>query len=153
MKNAARQVAIYARVSTDKQTTDLQLAELREFAKRSGWNIHHEYIDHGYTGANTKRPAFNEMLAEARKKKFDCLLVWKLARLGRSLRDLITTLDELGHLRIDFISYETTSSFRRTRLCPYHNRILERPQDSSTRSSNEVISGTEPEIFCSLTMK
>ena len=61
MKNAARQVAIYPRVSTDKQTTDLQLAELSEFAKRSGWNIHHEYIDHSYTGANTKRPAFNEM--------------------------------------------------------------------------------------------
>ena len=105
-KPKSKTVAIYARVSTDRQTTDSQLAELREFVHRSGWNIHHEYIDHGYTGANTKRPAFNEMLAEARKKKFDCLLVWKLDRLGRSLRDLITTLDELGHLGIDFISYE-----------------------------------------------
>ena len=106
MKSAARQVAIYDRVSTNHQTTDLQLAELRDFAKRSGWTIHHEYIYHGSTGANTNRPAFTEMLAEAHKKKFDCLLVWKLDQLGRSLRDLITTLDELGHLGIDFISYE-----------------------------------------------
>ena len=153
MKSAARQVTIYDRVSTNHQTTDLQLAELRDFAKRSGWTIHHEYIDHGYTGANTKRPAFTEMFAEAHKKKFDCLLVWKLDQLGRSLRDQITTLDELGHLGIGFISYETTTSFRRTKICPYHNRILKRPQDSSTRSSNEVISGTEPETYCSLAMK
>ncbi|MFH1933350.1 MAG: recombinase family protein [Pseudomonadota bacterium] len=103
---AIRQVAIYARVSTDKQTTDPQLAELREFVQRSGWNIHHEYIDHGYTGANTNRPAFTRMMTDAHQKKFDMLLVWKLDRLGRSLRDLITTLDELGHLGIDFISYE-----------------------------------------------
>ena len=99
-------VAIYARVSTDRQTADMQLGELRDFVKRSKWKIYTEYIDHGYTGANTKRPAFTEMLKQARRKKFDILLVWKLDRLGRSLKDLITTLDELGSLGIDFISYE-----------------------------------------------
>jgi DNA invertase Pin-like site-specific DNA recombinase len=99
-------VAIYARVSTDRQTAELQLHELREYVKRSGWVILKEYIDEGYSGVNTKRPAFAQMLSDARKKKFQIVLVWKLDRLGRSLKDLITTLDELGHLGIDFISYE-----------------------------------------------
>ena len=102
----SKSVAIYARVSTDKQQTDMQLHELRQYVKRSSWKIYNEYIDHGYTGANTKRPAFTSMMSDAKKKKFSVLLVWKLDRLGRSLKDLITTLDELGHLGIDFISYD-----------------------------------------------
>jgi len=99
-------IAIYARVSTDKQKVDMQLKELREFAKRSKYKIHKEYIDKGYTGANTKRPAFNEMMADAKQRKFDILLVWKLDRLSRSLKDLINTLDDLGHSGVDFISYD-----------------------------------------------
>jgi DNA invertase Pin-like site-specific DNA recombinase len=99
-------VAIYARVSTDKQKVDMQLRELRAFIKRSGWKPYQEYIDHGYSGANTRRPAFVQMMNEAKKRKFDVLLVWKLDRLSRSLKDLINTLDELGHLAIDFISYD-----------------------------------------------
>jgi len=98
-------VAIYARVSTSHQTVASQLNELHEFIKRSGWTLYREFIDEGYTGANTKRPAFGELMAEARKRKFNILLVWKLDRLSRSLKDLINTLDELGHLNIDFISY------------------------------------------------
>jgi DNA invertase Pin-like site-specific DNA recombinase len=99
-------VAVYARVSTDKQKVDMQLRELGDFVKRSGWKIYKKFIDQGYTGANTKRPAFIEMMIEAKKRKFDILLVWKLDRLSRSLKDLINTLDELGSLGIDFISYE-----------------------------------------------
>lgn len=63
-------------------------------------------MDAGFTGKNTARPAFNEMMGEARQRKFEVLLVWKLDRLGRSLKDLITTLDELGHLGVDFVSYD-----------------------------------------------
>jgi DNA invertase Pin-like site-specific DNA recombinase len=106
MTKDQKQIAIYARVSTDRQAVDMQLNELREFIKRSGWTIYKEYIDQGYSGSNIKRPAFTEMMTEAGKKKFDALLVWKLDRLGRSLKDLINTLDELGTLGIDFISYE-----------------------------------------------
>lgn len=104
--NPKKSVAIYARVSTDKQKVEMQLAELREYAERAGWKIYREFIDEGYTGKNTARPAFKEMLDEARRRKFDVLLVWKLDRLSRSLKDLIGTLDELGHLGIDFISYD-----------------------------------------------
>jgi DNA invertase Pin-like site-specific DNA recombinase len=101
-----RKVAIYARVSTDKQAADMQLTELRSYVKRSKWGIYKEFIDHGYSGTSVKRPAFAGMMAAAQKKKFDILLVWKLDRLSRSLKDLITTLDELSSLGIDFISYD-----------------------------------------------
>jgi DNA invertase Pin-like site-specific DNA recombinase len=104
--NPKKSVAIYARVSTDKQKVEMQLAELREYGERAGWKIYREFIDEGYTGKDTARPAFKEMLDEARRRKFDVLLVWKLDRLSRSLKDLIGTLDELGHLGIDFISYD-----------------------------------------------
>jgi DNA invertase Pin-like site-specific DNA recombinase len=106
MKTKFKTVAIHARVSTDKQKVDIQLNELRDFVSRSGWNVYKEFIDEGYTGSNTKRPAFSEMRHEASKRKFDILLVWKLDRLSRSLKDLISTLDELGHLGINFISYD-----------------------------------------------
>jgi len=55
--------------------TESQLNQIRDFAKRRGWAIYNEYIDHGYTGANTERPAFTEMIADARKKNFGILLV------------------------------------------------------------------------------
>ena len=105
-KNPQKTVAIYARVSTDKQKVDMQLRELRQFAARSGWRIHHEYIDQNFTGVNTRQPAYLKMMEEARKRKFNLLVVWKLDRLSRSLKDLINTLDELGSLGIDFVSYD-----------------------------------------------
>jgi DNA invertase Pin-like site-specific DNA recombinase len=101
-----KQVAIYARVSTDKQAADMQLSELRSYVKRSKWGIYKEFIDHGYSGSTTNRPAFAGMMVAAQKKEFDILLVWKLDRLSRSLKDLITTLDELRAFGIDFISYD-----------------------------------------------
>ena len=102
----SKKVAIYARVSTDRQTADSQLHELRKFVRRAKWTVYREYIDNGYSGKDTQRPAYTEMLNDARHRQFDLLLVWKLDRLSRSLKDLIATLDELGHLGIDFISYD-----------------------------------------------
>ena len=85
MTNKHKTAAIYARVSTDKQKVDMQLTELRQFAARSGWIVHREYIDQSYTGTKTNRPAFGEMMENARKRKFNVLVVWKLGRLSRSL--------------------------------------------------------------------
>lgn len=99
-------VAIYARVSTDRQKVAMQLEELRAFAQRSGWIIFKEFTDEGFTGKHTQRPAYNAMMKEARHRKFDVLLVWKLDRLSRSMKDLINTLDELRHLGVDFVSYD-----------------------------------------------
>ena len=99
-------VALYARVSTDKQTVDMQTSELEEFIKRRGWKLFDTYIDQGFSGKNTNRPAFNAMMTQARERRFDILLVWKLDRLSRSLKDLINTLDDLSSFGIDFISFK-----------------------------------------------
>ena len=100
--------AIYARVSTDKQKAEMQVVELREFVKRRGFSLGEVYIDQGYTGGNIQRPAFGKMMEDAHKRSFDVLIVWKLDRLSRSLKDLITTLETLGSLGIDFISYDNS---------------------------------------------
>ena len=99
-------VALYARVSTDKQTVDMQTSELKGFIKRRGWKLFDTYIDKGFSGKDTKRPAFNEMMTQARERRFDILLVWKLDRLSRSLKDLINTLDDLSSFGVDFISFK-----------------------------------------------
>ncbi len=101
-----KRIAIYARVSTDRQSAESQLNALREYIGKRAWAISQEYIDEGYTGSTTKRPAFAAMMADAKKRSFDILLVYKLDRLSRSLKDLIATLDDLHSLGIDFISYD-----------------------------------------------
>jgi DNA invertase Pin-like site-specific DNA recombinase len=99
-------VAIYARVSTiDKgQDPDLQLSELREYVERRGWTIVSEYVDKGHSGAKESRPALNRMMADARRRKFDVIAVWKLDRFGRSLKHLVTALADLESLGVTFVS-------------------------------------------------
>ena len=104
MKNKTS--AIYARVSTDKQKVDMQVEELKEYIRKRDFKPGQLYIDQGYTGGNIKRPAYGRMMDDAHKRLFDVLIVWKLDRLSRSLKDLITTLETLGSLGIDFISYD-----------------------------------------------
>ena len=95
--------AIYARVSThDKgQDPESQLAEMREYCKRMGWEIYREYVDYE-SGSKAGREEFQEMLNDARLKRFDILLVWKLDRLARSIKQLIETLDNLRAWNIEF---------------------------------------------------
>ena len=100
--------AIYARVSTDKQKVEMQVVELKNYIKRRGFSLGQTYIDQGYTGGNIQRPAFGRMMEDAHKRAFDVLIVWKLDRLSRSLKDLITTLETLGSLGVDFISYDNS---------------------------------------------
>ena len=105
MSSSIRRVAIYARVSTADQDPEVQLRELRPYAAKRGWHIATEYIDHGVSGAKDRRPALDKLLAAARKRKIDLVLVWALDRLGRSLRHLVVTVEEFGHLGIDLVSY------------------------------------------------
>jgi DNA invertase Pin-like site-specific DNA recombinase len=81
-------VALYSRVSTRDHGQDVkvQLRELREYAIRREWEIVEEYTDAGYSGAKDSRPALNRLMADAGRRKFDVVLVWKLDRFGRSLR-------------------------------------------------------------------
>lgn len=101
----AMRVALYARVSTcnGQQDPELQLRELREYAKHRDLTIVGEYIDR-ISGSKDSRPALNRLMADASRRKFDAVLVWKLDRFGRSLRHLVNALAELEALGLTFIS-------------------------------------------------
>lgn len=98
-------IAIYCRVSTDDQKADLQLDALRQYASARGLHVHKEYVDH-ISGAKISRPALDELLADARRRRFDAVAVWKIDRLGRSVAHLLTILTELQTLGVAFISLQ-----------------------------------------------
>src|SRR5271157_1942273 len=98
-------VALYARVSTlNNQDPEMQLAELREYAGRRGWEIVEEFTDQGVSGCKESRPALNRMMCDACRRRFDAILVWKIDRFGRSLKHLVNALAELAALGVAFIS-------------------------------------------------
>jgi len=103
-------VAIYTRVSTDGQSTERQVVELKEYAAGRKWEVQTIYTENA-SGTTSKRSAFQQMLKEARAKHFDVLLVWKLDRLSRSLKDLIGTLQELNELGVQFVSLKDQIDF------------------------------------------
>lgn len=98
-------IALYARVSTvnGHQDPEMQLREMREYASRRGWEIIGEYVDR-MTGSKESRPALNRLMADAKQRKFDAIVVWKLDRLARSLKHLVTALAEFESLGVQFVS-------------------------------------------------
>ncbi len=105
-------VGIYARVSTlDKgQDVELQLSDLRAYATARGWAIK-EYVDIGESGSKERRPSFDRMMDDARKRKIDIILVWRLDRFGRSLKHLILHLDEIKTIGVGFVSSKESLDF------------------------------------------
>jgi DNA invertase Pin-like site-specific DNA recombinase len=97
-------VAIYSRVSTHEQTTAGQLDELRSFCERRKWGIVAEYTDEGVSGSKESRPGLNQLLIDARRRKFDVVLVYRYDRFARSLRQLVNALCEFDALGIHFVS-------------------------------------------------
>jgi DNA invertase Pin-like site-specific DNA recombinase len=95
--------AVYARVSTFDQEPENQLQELRRYVEARGWTAV-EYVDRGVSGAKDRRPALDQLLADAKRRRVDVLVCWRLDRLGRNLRHLITLLDELQSLGVAFVS-------------------------------------------------
>src|SRR5215210_5337351 len=95
--------AIYARVSTLDQEPENQLQELRRYVEARGWTAV-EYVDRGVSGAKDRRPALDALVTDAKRRKFDVLICWRLDRLGRNLKHLITLLDELQILGVAFVS-------------------------------------------------
>lgn len=96
--------AIYARVSTADQNCEMQLRELREFIGRMKWEPGEEYVDNGFSGAKSSRPALNRLLADAAQRRFDVLLTWKLDRFGRSVRQLVDNIATLDRRGIRFVA-------------------------------------------------
>ena len=95
--------ALYARVSTGDQDPEMQLRELREYAERRGWEAE-EYVDQAVSGAKKSRPALDELMAAARRRKLDAVAVWRFDRFARSTVQLILALDEFRALGVDFVS-------------------------------------------------
>jgi DNA invertase Pin-like site-specific DNA recombinase len=100
---ASRRAALYVRVSTDRQTVENQINRLTEIAKARGWEIVETYNDAGISGAKgrDKRPGLDRMLNDAKRRKFDVLMGWAIDRLGRSLIDLLGTIQELEACGVD----------------------------------------------------
>jgi DNA invertase Pin-like site-specific DNA recombinase len=95
--------AIYARVSTFEQEPENQLQELRRYAEARGWTGT-EFVDRGVSGAKDKRPALDTLLKDAKRRRFDVLVCWRLDRLGRNLRHLVTLLEDLQAVGVSFVS-------------------------------------------------
>jgi DNA invertase Pin-like site-specific DNA recombinase len=98
-----KRAAIYVRVSTDKQTVENQLRELRQIAERRGWQVVEEYHDAGISGAKGReqRSGLDQMLKDASKRRFDVVMAWAIDRLGRSLIDLLGTIQSLEAAGVD----------------------------------------------------
>jgi DNA invertase Pin-like site-specific DNA recombinase len=98
-----RRVGIYARVSTQDQTCENQLLELRRYVEARGWSAV-EYVDTGVSGAKDRRPALDHLAADVRCHKVNAVVCWRLDRLGRNLRHLVLLLDEWQARGIAFVT-------------------------------------------------
>jgi DNA invertase Pin-like site-specific DNA recombinase len=98
-------VGIYARVSTlIGQSPEMQLAELREYASRRGWEIYAEYVDSGISGSRESRPELNRLMSDVHLRRIDVVLCWKVDRFGRSLKHLVNALADLDSYGVAFVS-------------------------------------------------
>jgi DNA invertase Pin-like site-specific DNA recombinase len=102
-KAKPKRAAIYARVSTGDQHLETQLLDLREMAEQRGYGVAHEYTD-VISGAKSKRAGLDQLMADARRHRFDIVLVAAFDRVARSVRHFLEVLDELSHLNIEFVS-------------------------------------------------
>jgi len=102
-KAKPKRAALYCRVSTADQHPETQLYDLREMAKQRGYEIVHEYTD-TISGSKAKRPRLDRLLADARRHRFDILIVAAFDRLARNVRHFLEVLDEMNHLGIAFLS-------------------------------------------------
>src|ERR1035441_8070364 len=96
--------SLYCRVSTTDQNCEMQLRELREYISRRDWKNAGEYVDTGFSGAKVNRPALDRLMADAAQRKFDCIVVYKIDRFGRSVLHLNQQLAALTSYGVRFIA-------------------------------------------------
>src|SRR5690242_3237955 len=100
-----RRAVLYARVSTNNgQDPEVQSREIREYCRRRGWPLVGEYVDRGISGAKERRPELDRLIADAHKRKFDVVVVWKFDRFARSVSHLLRALETFRALGIEFVS-------------------------------------------------
>ena len=99
-----KRAALYLRVSTLDQHPETQLHDLHALAQQRGFEIVEEYTDR-ISGAKARRPGLDKLLADARRGKFDIVVIWAFDRIARSVRHLLEVLDDLNRLNVEFISF------------------------------------------------
>src|SRR5580704_2802463 len=98
-------IAVYARVSTNNgQDPEMQLRELRDYCQRRNWEATREYVDVGISGAKEKRPELDRLIADAHRRHFDAVVVWRFDRFARSVSHLLRALETFRSLGIEFVS-------------------------------------------------
>src|SRR6266576_4941809 len=100
-------VAIYARVSTSNNGQDatMQTRELKEYIEHRGWKLAGEYADVGISGSKEKRPELDRLMADAHRRRFDCVVVWKFDRFARSVSHRLRALETFKSQGIEFVSF------------------------------------------------
>ena len=104
MSDRPKRAALYARISTADQHPETQLLDLRQMAAQRGYEIVGEYSD-TISGAKQKRPGLDRLMADARRGRFEVVVVWAFDRIARSVKHFLEVLDELNHLNIEFVSF------------------------------------------------
>ncbi len=99
-----KRAALYMRVSTLDQHPETQLYDLRQMAAQRDYEIVHEYTDR-ISGAKSRRPGLDQMMSDARRGRFDVVLVWASDRLARSVKHFLEVLDELNRVNVEFVSF------------------------------------------------
>ena len=153
-----KRAAIYVRVSTDKQTVENQMMQLRQVAERRGWEVVEIYNDAGISGAKGRkdRPGLDQMLKDASKRKFDVVMAWAIDRLGRSLIDLLGTVQHLEACHVDLyldqqaidtttptgkLMFQITGAFAEFERSMIRQRVtagLRRAAEEGTKSGNPI---------------
>ena len=140
MRKPSRPVALYARVSTQDQTCENQLLELRRYAEARGWQTV-EYVDHAVSGSKDRRPALDQLSADVKRYKVSAVACWRLDRLGRNLRRLVLLLDEWQALGVAFVTLgegiDTTTPAGRLQVLVLASRFTD-PQRLLVSSSMSV---------------
>src|ERR1700680_1458126 len=103
--NGNPRVVLYSRVSTNNgQDPEVQSREIREYCERRGWKLMDEYVDAGISGAKERRPELDRLIADAHRRRFDVIVVWRFVRFGRSVAHLLRALEPFRALGIEFVS-------------------------------------------------
>ena len=100
----SKRVVLYARTSMSDQNSETQLMALKDYCSRMNYQIADEYIDDGFSGKDANRPQFERLLGNVRANRVDCVLVYKLDRIGRSLKHLLNLFEEFKNQGVEFVS-------------------------------------------------
>jgi DNA invertase Pin-like site-specific DNA recombinase len=135
-----KRAALYMRVSTLDQHPETQLYDLRQMAQQRGYQIVEEYTDR-ISGAKAKRPGLDAMMSDARRGRFDVVLVWASDRIARSVKHFLDVLDELNRLNVEFISFREQIDMRHSHSKTTLDIYAKAVTPSKRRAHERIVDG------------